>query len=108
LERQLATATLIRCWRWPRLASSRTACWWCAHVTGNAASRVGGEREAVRALLDNNVGTAIIDGNRWRPPAKVLPPGTTRVVARGGPYDHCNAALMMRAGASALSPLLLR
>ena len=60
-------------------------------MLGKHGDHIGGEREAVRALLDGNVdASCIIDGNAWPSPAK----GCCRPGRRGSwrayPYDHCN------------------
>ena len=61
-------------------------------LVGKHGDHIGGEREAVRALLRDEVDAAcIIDGNYLAFTQEgTLPPGTARVVSRTAPYDHCN------------------
>ena len=53
---------------------------------------IGGERDAARALAAGEVDAAcVIDANHLLFAREgVLPAGSTRVVARTAPYDHCN------------------
>lgn len=53
---------------------------------------IGGERDAARALIAGEVAAAcIIDGNHLLFSQEgTLPAGSTRVIARTPPYDHCN------------------
>jgi phosphonate transport system substrate-binding protein len=57
---------------------------------------IGGEREAVRALLAGDVeAAAIIDMNHLLFGQEgTLPPGSTRVLAQTSPYDHCNMTVV--------------
>jgi ABC-type phosphate/phosphonate transport system substrate-binding protein len=57
---------------------------------------VGGERDAVRALLDGAVDAAcIIDGNQLTFAQEgTIPAGALRVLTRTGPYDHCTMTVL--------------
>jgi ABC-type phosphate/phosphonate transport system substrate-binding protein len=59
--------------------------------TGLHGDHVGGEREAVRALLAGEVDAAcVLDANHLLFGREgTLPPGGTRVLAQSEPYDHC-------------------
>ncbi|GAA2392898.1 hypothetical protein GCM10010420_17000 [Streptomyces glaucosporus] len=59
--------------------------------TGLHGDHVGGEREAVRALLAGEVDAAcVLDGSHLLFGREgTLPPGSTRVLAQSAPYDHC-------------------
>ena len=61
-------------------------------LVGKHGDHIGGEREAVRALLRDEVDAAcIIDGNYLAFTQEgTLSPGSARVVSRTAPYDHCN------------------
>jgi len=61
-------------------------------LLGKHGDHVGGEREAVRALVGGTVDAAcLIDGNRLAFAREgLLPAGATRVVHVTAPYDHCN------------------
>ena len=61
-------------------------------LVGKHGDHIGGEREAVRALLRDDVDAAcIIDGNYLAFSQEgTLPPGSARVISRTAPYDHCN------------------
>ncbi|MFE1751598.1 phosphate/phosphite/phosphonate ABC transporter substrate-binding protein [Streptomyces anandii] len=52
---------------------------------------IGGERDAARALMAGEVAAAcMIDGNHLLFGQEgTLPPGTTRLLTRTAPYDHC-------------------
>jgi phosphonate transport system substrate-binding protein len=58
---------------------------------GKHGDHVGGEREAVRALLRGEVDAAcLFDGNLLAFSREgTLPAGSTQIVARTAPYDHC-------------------
>ncbi|URN12069.1 phosphate/phosphite/phosphonate ABC transporter substrate-binding protein [Streptomyces radiopugnans] len=60
--------------------------------TGLHGDHVGGEREAVRALLAGEADAAcLLDANHLLFGREgTLPPGSTRVLAQTEPYDHCN------------------
>lgn len=59
---------------------------------GKHGDHVGGERDAALALLAGTVDACcLIDGNHLGFGLDgTLPPGSTRVIARTGPFDHCN------------------
>ncbi|MDG9702068.1 PhnD/SsuA/transferrin family substrate-binding protein [Streptomyces sp. DH37] len=59
--------------------------------TGLHGDHVGGEREAVRALLAGEAEAAcVLDANHLLFGREgTLPPGGTRVLAQSEPYDHC-------------------
>ena len=61
-------------------------------LIGKHGDHIGGEREAVQALLRDEVDAAcIIDGNYLAFSQEgTLPPGSARVISRTAPYDHCN------------------
>ena len=61
-------------------------------LVGKHGDHIGGEREAVQALLRDEVDAAcIIDGNYLAfSQERTLPPGSARVISRTAPYDHCN------------------
>ncbi|HLL22179.1 MAG TPA: PhnD/SsuA/transferrin family substrate-binding protein [Kofleriaceae bacterium] len=61
-------------------------------LVGKHGDHVGGERDAVKALLAGTVDAAcIIDGNRVAFTREGLfQPNALRVVAHTPPYDHCN------------------
>ena len=60
-------------------------------LVGKHGDHIGGERDAARALMQNEVHAAcMIDGNHLLFSAEgTLPQGTTRVLAQTAPYDHC-------------------
>ena len=60
-------------------------------LVGKHGDHIGGERDAARALMQNEVHAAcMIDGNHLLFSAEgTLPQGTTRVLAQSAPYDHC-------------------
>ncbi|WP_199430902.1 phosphate/phosphite/phosphonate ABC transporter substrate-binding protein [Qaidamihabitans albus] len=57
---------------------------------------IGGERDAVRALLAGEVdAAAVVDANHLLFGQEgTLPPGSTRVLAQTPPYDHCNMTVV--------------
>jgi ABC-type phosphate/phosphonate transport system substrate-binding protein len=61
-------------------------------LLGKHGDHVGGERDAVKALLDGRVDAAcVIDGNRLAFAREgLIAPGALRVVLQTEPYDHCN------------------
>ena len=65
-------------------------------LVGKHGDHIGGEREAVRALLAGTVDAAcVIDGNRLAfAKDGTLPAGATRVVHQTAPYDHCNFTVL--------------
>ena len=65
-------------------------------LSGKHGDHIGGERDAVRALMRRDADAAcLIDGNHllFRREG-VIPPGTTRVLATTPPYDHCNFTVL--------------
>ena len=60
-------------------------------LLGKHGDHIGGERDAVRALLRGDVDAAcLIDGNLLSFAAEgTLPAGSVRVIGRTAPYDHC-------------------
>jgi ABC-type phosphate/phosphonate transport system substrate-binding protein len=71
-------------------------------LVGKHGDHIGGEREAVRALLAGTVDAAcVIDGNRLAfAKDGTLPAGSTRVVHQTAPYDHCNFTVLHDAPAT--------
>ena len=65
-------------------------------LVGKHGDHIGGERDAVRALLAGAVDAAcLIDGNHLLFAREgLLAPGATRVLAQTGPYDHCNFTVL--------------
>jgi ABC-type phosphate/phosphonate transport system substrate-binding protein len=63
---------------------------------------IGGDRDAVRALLSGRAAAAcLLDANHLLFGQEgTLPPGSTRVLAETGPYDHCVMAVNDAAPAS--------
>lgn len=61
-------------------------------LVGKHGDHIGGEREAVRALLRGRADAAcLIDSNHLAFAREgTVPRGATRVLARTGAYDHCN------------------
>lgn len=61
-------------------------------LVGKHGDHIGGEREAVRALVRGEVAAAcILDANHAAFIADgTMPSGATRVLTRTQPYDHCN------------------
>lgn len=59
---------------------------------GKHGDHIGGERDASQALMAGEIDAAwMIDGNHLAFSREgVLPAGSTRILARTGPYDHCN------------------
>ena len=59
---------------------------------GKHGDHIGGERDAARALMAGEIEAAcMIDGNHLLFGREgTLPPGTTKVIAQTGAYDHCN------------------
>ena len=57
---------------------------------------IGGERDAARALMSGEVDAAcMIDASHLLFVKEgTLPPGSTRVLAQTGPYDHCNMTVL--------------
>lgn len=65
-------------------------------LVGLHGDHIGGERDAVRALLAGEVDAAcLIDANHLLFAREgLLTPGATRVLAQTGPYDHCNFTVL--------------
>ena len=65
-------------------------------LLGKHGDHVGGERDAARALMAGEVdAAAMIDGNHLLFSTEgTLPPGSTRVLAQTGEYDHCNFTVL--------------
>jgi len=65
-------------------------------MLGKHGDHVGGEKDAVRALLGGEVDAAcIIDANRYFfSRAGILPKEATRVLHLTGAYDHCNMTVL--------------
>ena len=65
-------------------------------LIGKHGDHIGGEREAVKALLAGTVDAAcVIDGNRLGFTREgLLPQGATRVLHQTGRYDHCNMTVV--------------
>ena len=59
---------------------------------GKHGDHIGGERDAAVALMRGEIdATCMIDGNHLAFTAEgSLPPGSTRILAQTGAYDHCN------------------
>jgi len=65
-------------------------------LVGKHGDHIGGERDAVIALLEKKVDVAcIIDGNHLGFTKEgTLPAGSTRIVGQTAPYDHCNFTIL--------------
>jgi ABC-type phosphate/phosphonate transport system substrate-binding protein len=65
-------------------------------LVGKHGDHIGGEREAVQALLDGRADAAcMIDGNHLAFAREgTIPAGATRVLAQTGKYDHCNFTVL--------------
>jgi phosphonate transport system substrate-binding protein len=65
-------------------------------LPGKHGDHIGGERDAVRALIRGEADAAcLIDGNHLLFSQEgVIPPGSTRVLARTTVYDHCNFTVL--------------
>ena len=61
-------------------------------LVGKHGDHIGGERDAVKALLAGTVDAAcMIDGNHLAFSREgTIPSGATRILAQTAPYDHCN------------------
>lgn len=72
---------------------------------GKHGDHVGGERDAVKSLLAGRADAAcLIDGNHLAFAYEgTLAPGSTRVLARTAPYDHCNFTVLDDAPAESLA-----
>jgi ABC-type phosphate/phosphonate transport system substrate-binding protein len=69
-------------------------------LAGKHGDHIGGERDAVRALLAGKVDAAcIIDGNHLLFQRDgTAPGGALRVIAQTGAYDHCNMTVLAGGG----------
>lgn len=65
-------------------------------LLGKHGDHIGGERDAVKALLAGTVDAAcVIDGNRLAFTREgLIGPNATRVVMQTSPYDHCNFTVL--------------
>jgi ABC-type phosphate/phosphonate transport system substrate-binding protein len=65
-------------------------------LVGKHGDHIGGERDAVRALLRREADAAcILDGNHLAFAREgTLPPSSVRVLAQTDPYDHCNFTVL--------------
>ena len=74
-------------------------------LVGKHGDHIGGEREAVQALLSGEVDAAcIIDGNYLAFAQEgTLPPGSAKVLSRTAPYDHCNFTILDDAPADSIA-----
>jgi ABC-type phosphate/phosphonate transport system substrate-binding protein len=65
-------------------------------LVGKHGDHVGGEREAAQALIAGRADAAcMIDGNHLAFSNEgTIPAGSTRVLARTAPYDHCNMTVL--------------
>lgn len=71
-------------------------------LLGKHGDHIGGERDAVKALIAGKVDAAcILDGNRLAFAREgLLPPSTSRVIHTTGAYDHCNMTVLDGSAAS--------
>jgi ABC-type phosphate/phosphonate transport system substrate-binding protein len=65
-------------------------------LAGKHGDHIGGERDAVRALLQGNADAAcILDANNLGFLREgTIPSGATRVLAQTPPFDHCNMTVL--------------
>ena len=65
-------------------------------LVGKHGDHIGGERDAVKALLAGTVDAAcLIDGNRLAFAREgLLPANATRVIHHTAAYDHCNMTVL--------------
>jgi ABC-type phosphate/phosphonate transport system substrate-binding protein len=70
-------------------------------LVGKHGDHIGGEREAVRALVQGTADAAcIIDANHLTFSREgTIPPGSIRMLAQTPPYDHCNFTVLDNAPA---------
>jgi phosphonate transport system substrate-binding protein len=66
------------------------------HMVGKHGDHIGGEREAVRALVHGEADAAcILDANHLAFTREgTIPSGATRILAQTPPYDHCNFTVL--------------
>jgi phosphonate transport system substrate-binding protein len=76
-------------------------------MVGKHGDHVGGEREAVRALMRGEVDAAcIIDSNHLLLANEgTLTPGASRILTRTDPYDHCNFTAITNVGVKPVGAL---
>jgi ABC-type phosphate/phosphonate transport system substrate-binding protein len=74
-------------------------------LVGKHGDHIGGERDAVEALLHGDVDAAcILDSNYLGFTQQgVIPSGALRALARTSPYDHCNFTVLDDAPAEAIA-----
>jgi ABC-type phosphate/phosphonate transport system substrate-binding protein len=74
-------------------------------LLGKHGDHVGGERDAARALVGGTVdAAAMLDANHLAFARDgTLPAGSTRVLARTAPFDHCNFTVLDAAEQSAVA-----
>ncbi len=85
---------------WSRIA---TSVWLNSTVLrGKHGDHIGGERDAVRALLRGECDAAcLIDGNHLLFLQEgSFPPGATQILAQTPVYDHCNFTVLEDAPAA--------
>jgi phosphonate transport system substrate-binding protein len=65
-------------------------------LVGKHGDHIGGEREAVKALMDGRADAAcLIDSNHLAFTRDgLIAVGSTRVLAQTAPYDHCNMTVL--------------
>jgi phosphonate transport system substrate-binding protein len=65
-------------------------------LVGKHGDHIGGERDAVKALLSGKADAAcMIDGNHLAFSHEgTIPAGATRILAQTAPYDHCNFTVL--------------
>ena len=65
-------------------------------LVGKHGDHIGGERDAVVALLEEKVDVAcMIDGNHLGFTKEgTIPAGSTRIIGQTAPYDHCNFTVL--------------
>jgi ABC-type phosphate/phosphonate transport system substrate-binding protein len=65
-------------------------------MVGKHGDHIGGERDAVGALLDGSVDAAcVIDGNQLAfAKDGTIAPGAVRILGRTAPYDHCTMTVL--------------
>ena len=65
-------------------------------LAGKHGDHIGGERDAIRALMQGETDAAcILDANHLLfTQESIIQAGSTRIVARTNPYDHCNFTVL--------------
>jgi ABC-type phosphate/phosphonate transport system substrate-binding protein len=77
-------------------------------LVGKHGDHVGGERDAVKALVAGTVDAAcVIDGNRLAFSREGILPATFQVIHQTPPYDHCNFTILDNAPVGKFQELLL-